>query len=261
MSIRLEFVAEALGGTIRASLDTLVRAARRHPSSAFLHAAIVDFASRAPDTTLVRAAAREAIRLAPRDGDVLATVSSGVYGINDIALADSLVTVVAALDPGSVETLRYQLQIAYQRGDTAEMGRRYESIVRAVGPLDPSLWYLRHGTMAMQHVLDTVTIRGMANRDPQRIASLLSEKISIALARGRDAEARAPFHCQKSAVFGLLGLVDSLLPALRTCVDGVWSTPAWFMAREPELARVKHDLRVAALLEELWAERKSVLKP
>jgi hypothetical protein len=151
---------------------------------------------------------------------------------------------------------------------------------------------------------------------------LLSEKISIALAPGRDAEARAladslgslarpalsagadfartplawvaaikgdrasalaqpervgrgalyggepinaiawaPFHCQKSAVFGLLGLVDSLLPALRTCVDGVWSTPAWFMAREPELARVKRDPRVAALLEELWAERKSVLRP
>ena len=60
---------------------------------------------------------------------------------------------------------------------------------------------------------------------------------------------------------GLLGLIDSLLPSLRRCVDGPWSKPAWFMAREPEMASVRHDPRVAALLSELWADRKSVLRP
>jgi len=83
-------------------------------------------------------------------------VSGGAYGINDLDLADSLVSRVAALDPGSVEVLRYQLQLAYQRGGRVAMGRGYTRLEGAVGPLAREMWYLyRLGSASMRSVLDT----------------------------------------------------------------------------------------------------------
>lgn len=228
------FVRAGMADSARSIVDRGIAA---RPSSGVLQTIRAEQAFWAGDTATARDAIRRALALAPRSPETLEWIPLGAYFLRDSATVRSMIRRHLAVAPGRVQAVQYHMEVAQSLGDStliAELWRAYRAAGGTIGPVTMSI--LRHGTMAMRHELDTLTLASLASPVPTTLVDFHVAKGMRAREIGDRAGALRHFAeaaRNDMSIAGGFTLTenDRLLPLARR---------SWVLALAGDTARARH---------------------